>query len=321
MPRPDTSVLALLDPRLGARGDLGESIDRSLRMIRTRHWSFTVGVGIFLGVAITLILTPWIAPYDPAAQELFQRLSPPSTEHWLGMDQLGRDVLSRLMWGGRFSVTIAAIVVALSAVFGTVIGVVSARTGGMVDEVTMRTVDLLIGLPDVVVALLLIAIVGPGHGTLIVSLTIVGWTPFARMARGLTLEINAKDYIMAAEILGCSRSFIIFRHVIPNAYRPLAAITFLRFGHKLITIGSLSFLGLGVQPPHSDWGQMLADALGFVERLPVLAFAPGFAIFIAALSVTLIGQGLEIEVKSRKGQGGSKLDAESPGKVEESLRT
>ncbi len=120
------------------------------------------------------------------------------------------------------------------------------------------------------------------------------------MARGLALEINTKDYIMAAEVLGCSRAFIIFRHIIPNAYRPIAAITFLRFGHKLITVGALSFLGLGVQPPHSDWGQMLADALPFVERAPLLAFVPGLAIFITALSVTLIGQGLEIEVKTGK---------------------
>ena len=320
MPRLDSQVLAPA-PQFRARGALGESIGRTLHTIRTRHWSFTVGAGIFLAVVGALILTPWIVPYDPAAQELLQRLSPSSSQHWLGTDQLGRDVLSRLLFGGRFSVTIAAIITALSAVLGTIIGAVSARAGGTLDEVTMRTVDLLIALPDVLVALILIAIVGPGHGTLIVALTLVGWTPFARMARGLALEINAKDYIMAAEVLGCSRSFIIFRHVIPNAYRPLAAITFLRFGHKLITVGALSFLGLGVQPPHSDWGQMLADALPFVDRLPLLAFVPGFAIFLTAFSVTLIGQGLEIEVKSRKSQGGSTLDAESPGKVEESLKT
>ena len=313
MPRPDTAV--------HARGAWGEAVGRALHVIRTRHWSFTMGASLFLAIVGTLILSPWIAPYDPNAQELLHRLSPPSSQYWLGTDQLGRDVLSRLLYGGRFSVTIAAIIIAISAVFGTILGVVSARAGGTLDEVTMRTVDLLIAFPDVLVALFLIAIVGPGHVALIAALTIVGWTPFARMARSLALEINARDFIMAAEVLGCSRSFIIFRHVIPNAYRPLAAITFLRFGHKLITVGALSFLGLGVQPPNSDWGAMLADALRFVERAPLLAFAPGFSIFLTALAVTLIGQGLEIEVKSRKDRGSSALDAESPGTVGETMKT
>jgi len=319
MPLLDSSVVARA-PRLRARGALAEAIDRALHIIRTRHWSFIVGGGIFLVIVGALILSPWLAPYDPNAQELLQRLSSPSTQHWLGTDQFGRDVLSRLLIGGRFSVTVAAATIALSVIFGTILGVLCARAGGMVDEVTMRIVDLLIAFPDVLVALFLIALIGPGHVALIAALTVVGWTPFARMARSLALEINAKDYIMAAEVLGCSRSFIIFRHVIPNAYRPIAAITFLRFGHKLITVGALSFLGLGVQPPNSDWGAMLADALRFVERAPLLAFSPGFAIFITALAVTLIGQGLETEVKPRKDQGGSTLDTESPSKGEETMK-
>jgi ABC-type dipeptide/oligopeptide/nickel transport system permease subunit len=314
MPRLDTAA-AILAPRLRARGALAEAIGRTWHIIRTRHWSFTVGACLFLSILGVLILSPWIAPYDPNAQELLKRLSPVSSEYWLGTDQLGRDTFSRLLVGGRFSVTVAAIIVVISAVFGTILGVISARAGGIVDEVTMRAVDLLISFPDVLVALFLIAIIGPGPVALIAALTLVGWTPFARMARSLALEINSRDYIMAAEVLGCSRSFIIFRHVIPNAYRPLAAITFLRFGHKLITVGALSFLGLGVQPPNSDWGAMLADALRFVERAPQLAFAPGFAIFITALAVTLIGQGLEIENTSQNSQLGSTLDAESPGKV------
>ncbi len=296
MLKPDNTIL-LPNNRVRERGDFGEKIDRCLYIIRTRHWSFSLGICLFLIVLTALILAPLIAPFDPNGQDLLKRLAPASSEHWLGTDQLGRDIFSRLLFGGRFSVTVAAIIIVISAVVGTILGVISARAGGTIDEVTMRTVDLLISFPDVLVALFLIAIIGPGPVALISSLTLVAWTPFARMARSLALEINSRDYIMAAEVLGCSRSFIIFRHVIPNSYRPLAAITFLRFGHKLITVGALSFLGLGVQPPNSDWGAMLADALRFVERAPLLAFAPGFAIFITALAVTLIGQGLEIEVK------------------------
>ena len=225
-------------------------------------------------ILLILLLTPWIAPYDPATQDLTNRLAGPSSEHWFGTDHLGRDVLSRLMWGGRFSVTIAAITLVICAVTGIVIGALAARRGGWLDELVMRTVDVLICFPDVVIALFLIALFGTGYGTLIAALTITGWTPFARLMRGLALEINAKDYVEAAEILGSPKAYIVFRHVIPNAIRPVLAMGFLRFGHKLITVGALSYLGLGVQPPDSDWGAMLLDAQPYMERAPVPRHPP-----------------------------------------------
>jgi ABC-type dipeptide/oligopeptide/nickel transport system permease subunit len=271
-----------------------------VRFVRRRHWTLSVGAVVFVAILLVLALTPWIAPYDPAAQDLAHRLASPSAAHWLGTDQLGRDVLSRLMYGGRFSVSIAAITLILSAAAGTLIGAISARRGGMLDELIMRTIDLFISFPDVVVALFLIALFKTGYGTLIVALTLVGWTPFARLMRGLTLEINSRDYIEAAEALGCSKSFILFRHVIPNAARPVAAMGFLRFGHKLITVGGLSFLGLGVRPPDSDWGALLLDAQPYMERNPMLVILPGAAIFVTALSVTMIGQGLEMKRGRRR---------------------
>ena len=239
-----------------------------------------------------LALTPWLAPYDPAAQVLTARLRAPSAEHLLGTDHLGRDVLSRLMHGGRFSVSIAAIAVLITGVSGTLLGALSARLGGLFDEVVMRTVDALLAFPDVLIALFLVFLIGPGYGTLIVALATTGWTPFARLTRAVTLEINTKEYIEAAEALGCSRAFIIFHHVLPNALGPVLAQGFLRFGHKLITVGGLSYLGLGVQPPNSDWGAMLAEAQLYMVRAPWLVVAPGFAIFLTALSVTLAGHGL-----------------------------
>jgi ABC-type dipeptide/oligopeptide/nickel transport system permease subunit len=227
-------------------------------------------------------------------------LAGPSAEHWFGTDHLGRDVLSRLMWGGRFSVTIAAITLVICAVSGGIIGALAARKGGWLDELVMRSVDVLICFPDVLVALFLIALFGTGYGTLIAALTITGWTPFARLMRGLALEINAKDYVEAAEILGSPKSYIVFRHVIPNAMRPVLAMGFLRFGHKLITVGALSYLGLGVQPPDSDWGAMLLDAQPYMERSPGLGILPGAAIFLTALSVTMIGQGMDVKRSRRK---------------------
>jgi len=269
------------------------ALTKALQFVRQRHWTFIVGSTLFLTIAVLLLVSPWIVPHDPAEQALIKRLAGPSVEHWLGTDHFGRDLLSRLLVGGRFSVVIAGVTLLLCAVIGTFAGVISARAGGITDEIVMRAVDLLISFPDVIVAIFMIAIFGPGYGTLIVSLVIVGWTPFARMARGLTIEINSREYIKAAEVLGCTRTFIILRHVIPNAIRPIAAISFLRFGHKLITVGGLSFLGLGVQPPHPDWALMLAESQAYAERAPLLVIAPGLAIFLTALSVTWIGQGLE----------------------------
>ncbi len=273
---------------------------RLLAALAAQHWWFLVGLALFLAIALALLLTPWIAPFDPAAQNLRLRIAPPGAEHWLGTDHLGRDVLSRMLHGGQFSVSIALLTLALSASIGTLLGALSARIGGLFDEFVMRTVDLLLSFPEVVVALFLIAILGPGYTTLVLALTVVGWTPFARMSRGLTLDVNRRDFIAAAEVLGCRRRFIVLRHVIPNVLRPIAAITFLRFGHKLITVGALSFLGLGVQPPDSDWAAMLADARPYMERQPLLAILPGLAIFVTALSVTMIGQGLEIGVDRRR---------------------
>lgn len=302
MHMPDATVAASLFEPAKLVASRPGALRRFVAFARQRHWAFSAGVVIFALVLILLCSAHWLAPYDPAAQSLMRRLQGPSDRHWLGTDHLGRDQLSRLLVGGHFAIIIAAVTLSLSAIVGTLIGVVSARQGGLFDEATMRLVDLLISFPDVVVAIFLIALMGPGYGTLIVALTVVGWTPFARLARGLAIEINAKPYIRAAEILGCSRRFIILRHIVPNAIRPLAAMAFLRFGHKLITVGGLSFIRLGVQPPHADWAAMMASSQPYLERAPLLVICPGLAIFLTALSVTWIGQGLETK---RKAGGGA----------------
>ena len=292
-----------LRPTMNGSGALPHAASFALRrfgsVFAARHWWFTLGMSVFAVIAALLLLTPWISPHDPTALDLRLRLAPPDPQHWLGTDHLGRDVLSRLLEGGRFSVSIVLVTLLLSVGIGTALGALSARIGGLFDEALMRVVDVLLSFPEVILALFLIAVLGPGYGTLVLALTITGWTPFARMSRGLALEVNAQDYIAAAEVLGCRRRFIVLRHLVPNLARPIAAISFLRFGHKLITVGGLSFLGLGVQPPGSDWGAMLADARPYMERMPLLAIAPGLTIFLTALSVTMVGQGLEISADRR----------------------
>ena len=268
-----------------------------LAFVSSRHWTFKAGLIMLIVMATLVGFAEWLAPYDPTKQSLLARLKSPSADHWLGTDHLGRDLLSRLLHGGQFTVTIAAAVTVLTMAIGTVIGIVAGRKGGLVDELAMRTVDLLISVPDVVIAIFLIGVFGPSQFTLILALTLTGWTPFARLARGQAKAVNAQNYIRAAEVLGMPQHFILFRHILPNIIRPIAAITFIRFGHKLITVGGLSYLGLGVQPPGSDWGLMLSAAQPYMERAPMLMIAPGIAIFLAALSVTWIGHGLEINSK------------------------
>jgi peptide/nickel transport system permease protein len=273
-----------------------------LRRLRTWPWSLRLGLLCLLAVVLVLLATPWISPADPALQDLSKKLAPPSGGHWLGTDQLGRDVLSRLMWGGRFSVSIAAITLAISAVFGTLLGIVCARAKGALDEFVMRVSDVLLAFPEMIVAMFLVSILGAGYGTLILALAIAGWTPFARLARALALEINSRDFIEAAESLGFSRTFVVLRHLLPNAFSPLLAHASVRFGHMLITVGALSFLGLGVAPPDSDWGSMLADGLPYMSRAAGLVIYPGLAIFLTALAVTLTGRG--INVRPRQGGRG-----------------
>ncbi|CAI3802365.1 ABC transporter permease [Pseudarthrobacter sp. MM222] len=256
--------------------------------------------GSILALIVTSVaLAAWLAPYPPADQDLAARLAAPSAAHWLGTDNLGRDTLSRLLDGGQFSLTIAALATLLTAVTGTAVGVLSARRRGWLDEFFTRTNDVLLAMPEMVVALFLVAAMGTGYHSLLLALTVTGWTPFARLARSLAYDISARGFIEAAHVVGCPPSFIIFRHILPHLAGPLLGQATLRFGQFLINVGALSYLGLGVQPPQSDWGSMLATAQPFAARAPMPILVPGLMIFIVALCVTLIGQ----YVSRRTGRG------------------
>jgi ABC-type dipeptide/oligopeptide/nickel transport system permease subunit len=269
-----------------------EKVRRSRRRQARHPWPLVAG-GTILGIVVLLlVLTPLIAPSDPAQQDLTQRLAGSSAAHWLGTDQLGRDLLTRLMYGGRFSVTIASITVVVCAVLGTLLGILCARVRGAFDELVMRVCDVLLAFPEMIVAMFVVSILGASKTTLILALVVGGWTPFAKLARGVAMEVDARGFIEAARALGCSRRFIVLRHLLPNSLNPLMAHAALRFGHKLITVGALSYLGLGVQPPAADWGSMLAAAQPYLSQAPHLVIYPGLAIFATALSVTMISQGI-----------------------------
>jgi len=259
-----------------------------------RRWPTTIYLG---GAVLALILlatigAPWLMSAHPNTQVLSDRLLPSSTTHLLGTDHLGRDLLARLIYGGRFSLLLTITSVIVAAVVGTGLGALAGWLGGLWDEMLMRLVDLLIVFPGIIMALVIAALLESGFGTLLLALTITGWTPYARLARALTLEVGTMPYLEAARALGVSQFRIINRHVIPNIIGPLLAMSFLRFGHVLLTIAGLSYLGLGAQPPTPDWGAMIAEALPYMQRVPLLLFVPSLAIFLTAFSVTIVGQGL-----------------------------
>lgn len=248
---------------------------------------------LFLTLAtLSVVLIPILVPMDPDAQSLANRLESPSLANPFGTDHLGRDIFSRVVHGGRFSLAIAAIATITTFAIGVFLGLLSAMKGGWVDEFLTRTNDMLLSLPEIVVALLVIAIMGPGFASMIVAVTIMGWTPTARLVRSLGFEILSKDYVEVARHLGCSKWFIIRHHVIPGLASPVIAQTALRFGLLLVGLGALSYLGVGVQPPQSDWGSMLADAQPYAARAPWGLLAPGAAIFLVTLSITLVGNAI-----------------------------
>lgn len=245
---------------------------------------------ILVLIVTSVALAGWLAPYPPADQDLAARLAAPSAAHWLGTDNLGRDTLSRVLDGGKFSLTIAALATVLTAVTGTAVGVLSARRRGWLDEFFTRTNDVLLAMPEMVVALFLVAALGTGYHSLLLALTVTGWTPFARLARSLAYDVSTRGFIEAAHVVGCPPSFIVLRHILPHLAGPLLGQATLRFGQFLINVGALSYLGLGVQPPQSDWGSMLATAQPYAVRAPMTILVPGLVIFVVALCVTLIGQ-------------------------------
>lgn len=250
-------------------------------------------------IGLLVAFAPALTPYDHNDQTLTARLQLPSATHLFGTDHLGRDVLSRILVGGRFSLAITTVAVLISGVLGTLAGALAGRIGGALDEASMRVVDVLLVFPELVVAFALASMLKPSFLTIVLAVTIFAWTPYARLARAVTLEVNTREFMQAAVALGSTNTFILRRHILPNIMSPILAMGFLRFGQMLITIAGLSYLGVGAQPPTPDWGSMLSEAQPYMRRVPTLVLIPGLAIFITALSVTLLGQRLMLTTLSR----------------------
>lgn len=268
-----------------------EELRRAYRLWRRSPLSIvgTVLVGMIILLAL---LAPWIAPYDPLAQDFSVRLQPPSQAHWFGTDQFGRDIFSRVVFGSRIALQIILIVSLISGSVGAVIGWVAGYFGGRTDEVLMRLTDMFLAFPSLVLAMAFAAALGPSLPNMIFAISLVTWTPYARLARGETLRTKAQDFVEAARAMGASDARIIFRHVLPMTLSVLIVQLTLRMGTIILTAAGLGFLGLGAQPPTPEWGAMVSDGRNYLVGQWWMSTLPGAAIAASVLGFNLLGDGI-----------------------------
>ncbi|MEQ9815247.1 MAG: ABC transporter permease [Azospirillaceae bacterium] len=271
--------------RLGARLGLNARTLRRQPMV----W---VGGGLMLVQVLLALGAPVLAPYDPLAQDILARLQGPSGAHWLGTDQFGRDVLSRIIYGYRSSLAIAASAVAIALVIGGFLGVIAAVKGGWIDRIVMRLMDILFAFPIILLAIGIIAILGPGPVTTSVAIGVVYIPIFARLLRGPTLVIAASEYVAGARAIGAGTSRIIVSHILPNLISVILVQASLSLSTAILVEASLSFLGIGTQPPDPSLGRMLAEARGYLLLSPWDSIFSGAAILLVSFGFNLFGDGL-----------------------------
>lgn len=266
---------------------------------RRRAWRrFAANRGAVAGALIlalfllTALLAPWLAPYLPTAQRLSIRLSPPSASHWLGTDDLGRDLLSRLVYGTRVSLRVGAISVAVALGCGTALGVLAGYVGGRVDEGVMRCLDVLLAFPSTLLAILIVAVLGPGLDNAIMAIALVNIPVYARLVRASVLAVKHQEFIEAARAVGASHFRVVTSHVLPNCLTPITVQATLGIGTAILETAGLSFLGLGAQPPTPEWGTMLNDARPYLRDAWWVITFPGLAIIATVLGFNLLGDGL-----------------------------
>ena len=250
------------------------------------------GGGIVLALFIVSLLAPVISPYDPSAINAWKVLSAPSLQHWFGTDELGRDILSRVLYGSRVSLKVGFVAVGIAVSIGTVVGLVSGYFSGLVDATLMRAVDIMLCFPAFFLILAIITFLEPSIWYIMMVIGLTGWMGVARLVRAETLSIREMDYILAARCIGCSNTRIIFRHILPNAVSPVLVSATLGIAGAILTESALSFLGIGVQPPTPSWGNILTSGKDYIEFAWWLSLFPGLSILITVLAYNLLGEGI-----------------------------
>jgi peptide/nickel transport system permease protein len=277
---------------LGKLKELGQELKRDKAGL--------MGVVLMTALVLMALLAPYIAPHDPTEQDLTARLVPPawyekgSSNHIFGTDHLGRDVLSRAMHGSRVSLLVGLSVVLLAGGFGVVMGLMAGYLGGRVDAFVMRWVDTQVAFPGLLLALIILAVIGPSLTTVVVVLSLNGWMVYGRMTRGAVLAVRQTPYVEAAEIVGCRWPRIIFHHILPNLTSPLLTLAILEFARIVLAEAALSFLGLGIQPPATSWGLDVAVGKNYMFMAWWLVTIPGSAIAITVLAINLVASWLRL---------------------------
>jgi peptide/nickel transport system permease protein len=260
------------------------------RLLRDR--TALAGLIVVALLVAAAILAPWLAPHDPNAADVVKKFGGPERQHWLGTDELGRDVLSRLLHGGRVSLFTTFLASAIVGALGLLLGMVAGYVGGAVDVVISRLVDILLAFPSFLLALAVTAVLGPGMRHLLEVAVLVWWAGYARVVRAAVLTEREKPYVEAARAAGVPEWRVLGRHVVPNVIGPVIVLSTLELGHVLLALTALSFLGLGVQPPTAEWGAMLTNARAYLGSAPYLMVAPGACIFLMVIGCNLLGDGL-----------------------------
>ena len=271
-------------PERGAWARLGANI--------LRHKMASLGAGLVILVALSALFAPWLSPHDPLEQDVLQRLAAPSAEFPLGNDSFGRDILSRILWGGRVSLLVGTSAVLLAIVIGGALGMLAGYIGGTFDRVVMAAMDVLLSFPTLVMGLLVVAMLGPTVGNLILAITLTAIAPFARIARAPTLTIKERDFVEAGHALGFSNLRIMAVHILPNIIDEILVMASLWLATAIRTEASLSFIGLGVRPPTATWGGMIREGFENILDSPWLAIFPSLAILVIMLGLNMLGDGL-----------------------------
>jgi peptide/nickel transport system permease protein/oligopeptide transport system permease protein len=250
------------------------------------------GVIVLVLLVLTAIFAPLIAPYNPYVNDMSQSLQNPSSEHWLGTDNLGRDTFSRLVYGSRTALYVGFGTVVVAAILGMVLGLLAGYLGGATNSVIMRIMDALMGFPMLILALLLAAVLGGGLQNVIIALAVATLPAYTRLMCSETLSVKENEYIMAQHAIGSRRLRTMGRHILPNAFQPSLVLITTMLGNVILAEAALSFIGIGIQPPGAAWGSMTADGYRYLESHPQLAFAPAIAIAVVVFAFNMVGDGL-----------------------------